>query len=155
MAKGFQKRPGTAGNKTAAPAVTVKLGGDADHQRAETFHPGVYTVKCTAADVVSKRSTGTVSLALGLTENESKVAVNMPPIWLGGGNANGAASTPALDDNRWIVSQMVKAAGKDPEGLDLNEAAKIFVGETFEVELGADQINGRDCNRLVNVAVEQ
>jgi len=151
--KGFQTRPGLAKQASAPPAVKVVLGGDSDRKLPVTFHPGVYEVKCTSADVVQKRTTGTVSLALTFVEAESCETMNLPPMWLGGGNSSGGTS-PALDDNRWLVSQLSRAAGKDPKGLDLTDAAKLLVDKDFTVEIGTDQINGRECNRLVNVAVE-
>jgi hypothetical protein len=149
MAKGFKPRVTTT-QQAARPAQTVTLGGDSPKPPV-TLTPGPYRVTVEATEVVVGKRNGTLNLAITARESASGEIVNLPPIWLGGGNTGGSTA-PALAENLWAVEQLVAAVGGKPEGLDLNKVPGILAGKELYFELAADQINNRDCNRLVNAA---
>ena len=144
-----QKRVNTAPTAGAAPKVTLGAGGGKDI--AVTFEPGAYKVTIETAETIFKASTGTTSFALTMRDAESEALINLPPIWMGGGKTAGRI-TPALQINHAAVMALVEAAGGAAEGLDLDAAGDLLTGVTLYVDLGTDQISGRECNRLLNAA---
>ena len=139
------KRKPTAATAKTAAAPTVKLGeGLAD--APQTFLPGEYKIVVKDAEPrVSKK--GTLSLILTAIEAESEMQVNLPPIWMGGGNT---ANAPTLAENHEAIQYMVEAAGGKPKGLEMQAICDTLTGAEMWIELAEDQINGRTCNRIVN-----
>lgn len=141
-----KRRPsGTPQTATAPVAPSITLG-EGLPDAPVTFMAGDY--KVTIKEAVSRVSKkGTVNLILTCVEAETGSTVNLPPLWMGGGNVTNA---PTLVENHQVVGYLAEAVGAKPKGMTLDKIAAKLVGLECWVEIGSDQINGRDCNRLLN-----
>jgi len=139
------KRKPTAATANTVTAPNVKLG-EGLPDAPQTFLPGEYRVTIKDAEPrVSKKST--LSLILAAIEKDSGAQINLPPMWMGGGNT---ANAPTLAENHAAIQYMVEAAGAKPKGMEMPAICDALKGAEMWVELAEDQINGRICNRIVN-----